>query len=62
MINVLSTYKFKKHHTDLLNTLVEEFEACVSVTDEGALLDKLREHLSLGEVGIKLLLGPVSRL
>lgn len=51
-----------QYDTDLLNTLVKEFKACMSVADKRALLYKLCEHLSLSEMGIKLLLCPISRL
>lgn len=45
---------------DLLNTLIKELQACMSVTDEGALLYELREHLSPRELGVKFLLRPIS--
>lgn len=46
--------------SDLLHALVEELQAGVTVADERALLDKLREHLRLGELGVKLLLRAIT--
>lgn len=44
----------------LLHAVVEEGQAGVLVADEGALLDEADEDLSLGELGVELLVRSVS--
>lgn len=41
----------------LLDAVVEEGKACVLVADERALLDEADEDLSLGQLGVELLVG-----
>ena len=44
----------------LLDAVVEKGQAGVLVADERALLDEADEDLRLGELGVELLVGPVS--
>lgn len=46
----------------LLDALVEELQAGVTVADEGALLDELGEHLGPGQLAVELLLRPLAGL
>lgn len=48
--------------SDLLDALVKELEAGVTVADEGTLLDELSEHLRPAQLTVELLLRSVPRL
>lgn len=56
------SYQGNKLRPHLLDTLVEELKAGVSVTNKGALLDELSEHLSPRHLDVEFLLRPVTGL
>lgn len=54
--------KVKDKNVYLVYTVIKKCQACILITDKGALFNKADEHLSFGHEGVKLLMGAITAL